>query len=169
MKALLRPSLLVAGLAFATPANAERQPSQPAAIASAVTDCWAAVRPNSVDQTVLQQRGWQAGTVSNAQGAVAIPLKLLGKNGSDVILMLTDIGETPMCSVLSRVEDPAAVSKAAQAVQRALVTADPQVKTARSGKSIVFLSLPNIATLDATGTKDKPAVRIVVGQSAGKK
>ena len=170
MEALLRPVVLFAALAFAGSANAERQPSAPAVIANAVTDCWSAVRPNSVDQTVLQQRGWQQGTVSNAQGTVATPLKFFGKSGSDVMVMLTGTGETPMCSVLSRVENAAAVSSAAQAAQRALVAADPQVKTARSGKSIVFISLPRIATLDATGSKDKPAVRIVVGyQDPGKK
>jgi hypothetical protein len=169
MEALLKSFTLLAGLALAAPASAERQPSPPAAIANAVTDCWAAVRPNSVDQTVLQQRGWQQGTVSNAQGTVETPLKLFGKSGSDVMVMLTGTGETPMCSVLSRVENPAAVSSAAQAAQRALVAADPEVKTARSGKSIVFISLPRIATLDATGSKDKPAVRIVVGyQKPGK-
>ena len=83
--------------------------------------------------------------------------------------MLMGASAAPMCSVVSRVENAAAVSKAAQAVQQVLVAADPEVKTARSGKSIVFLSLPKIATLDATGSKDKTAVRIVVGYSAEKK
>jgi hypothetical protein len=166
---LLKSLTLLVGLALATQASAEMPPSPPADIASAVADCWAAVRPNSIDQAVLRQRGWRAGKISDAQGAVATPLQPYGKNGSNVLVMLMGMSDAPMCSVLSRVENAAAVSKAAQAVQQVLVGADPQVKTARSGKSIVFLSLPRIATLDATGTKDKPAVRIVAGYSAEKK
>ena len=154
MEALLKLLTLMSSVALAAPASAERLPSQPADIAGAVADCWAAVRPNAVDQAVLRQRGWQVGTIKAADGAVATPLQLFGKHGSNVIVMLMGAEETPMCSVVSPVESVEAVSKAAQAVQRALVAADPQVKTARSGKSIVFLALPKSATLDATGTKN---------------
>ena len=167
--ALRRSLPLLAGLALATQASAEMPPSPPGDIASAVADCWAAVRPNSIDQAVLRQRGWQPSKIEGAQRGVATSLQPYGKSGSNVLVMLMGTSDVPMCSVLSRVENAAAVSKAAQAVQQVLVAADPQVKTARSGKSIIFLSLPRIATLDATGTKDKPAVRIVAGYSAEKK
>ena len=168
MRALLKPTAFVAGLAFAVPANAELRPSTPDAIASAVADCWAAVGPKFVDQAVLQQRGWQAGTISNA-GSAAQALKIFGKSGSDALVMLMGTADKPMCSVAARVESVEAVSKSAQAVQKTLVAGDPQVITSRSGKSVVFLSLPRLATFDSTGTKDKPAVRIVAGYSAEKK
>ena len=169
MKALLKSLTFLAGLALAGPASAELRPSPPNSIASAVADCWAAVGSRSVNQAVLQQRGWQPGTITNAQGAVATPLKPFSKAGSNVLVMLMGTAEKPMCSVAARVENAAAVSLAAQAVQKTLVSADPQVATARSGKSIVFIALPRLATLEATGTRDKPAVRIVTGYSAEKK
>ena len=168
MRALLKPAAFVAGLAFALPANAELRPSTPDAIASAVADCWAAIGPKFVDQAVLQQRGWQAGTIRNAGAAAQAP-RIFGKNGSDALVMLMGTADKPMCSVPARVESIEAVSKAAQAVQKTLVAGDPQVITSRSGKSVVFLSLPRLATFDSTGTKDKPAVRIVAGYSAEKK
>lgn len=160
-------TIMAAGLP--SPAAAKLGPANPEAIASAVADCWAAVRPGSVDQAVLRERGWQAGSATGDKRAEATPLQLFGKSGSGVLVMLVGSAEMPMCSVVSRVESAEAVSKAAQAVQATLVAADPQVKTARSGKSIVFVSLPRIATLDATGTKAEPAVRIVAGYSAEKK
>ena len=169
MKALLRSLILLASLALSAPASAELLPSPPDAIARAVSDCWAAVGSRSVNQAVLLQRGWQPGTINNAQGAVATPLKPFSKTGSNVLVMLMGTAEKPMCSVAARVENAAAVSLAAQAVQKTLVDTDPKVATARSGKSIVFIALPRLATLDATGTKDKPAVRIVTGYSAEKK
>ena len=169
MEALLKSLTLLVSLALAAPANAELRLSPPEAIASATADCWAAVGSRSVNQAVLLQRGWQPGTITSAQGAVATPLKPFSKTGSNVIVMLMGTADKPMCSVAARVEDAAAVSLAAQAVQKTLVGADPKVATARSGKSIVFIALPRIATLEATGTKDKPAVRIIVGYSAEKK
>jgi hypothetical protein len=145
---LLKLAAFLAGLAFAVPANAELRPSTPDAIASAVADCWAA---------------------SNAGGSAAHAPKIFGKNGSDALVMLMGTADKPMCSVAARVESIEAVSKAAQAVQKTLVAGDPQVITSRSGKSVVFLSLPRLATFDSTGTKDKPAVRIVAGYNAEKK
>ncbi len=168
-EALLKLAAFLAGLAFAVPANAELRPSTPDAIASAVADCWAAIGPKFVDQAVLQQRGWRAGTISNAGGSAAQAPKIFGKNGSDALVMLMGTADKPMCSVAARVESIEAVSKAAQAVQKTLVAGDPQVITSRSGKSVVFLSLPRLATFDSTGTKDKPAVRIVAGYNAEKK
>ena len=160
---------IFAALVLAAPASVGSQPSPPAAIASAVGDCWAAVGPGSVDQTVLRQRGWQPGKFTGAPAGVPTSLHPFGKSGANVILLVTASAGKPTCSVVSRVESAAAVSTAAQAVQQALVAADPEVKTARSGKSIVFLALPRIATLDATGTKDKPGVRIVAGYNAEQK
>ncbi len=157
--------LLTAALLVGTPASALAQltPSQPDAVANAVVDCWAAVGAKIVDKTALVQRGWQAGSVSDPQGSrVDTPLQVYGKSGSNVVLMLMSGASSPTCSIVSRVGSAVDVSLAAQAVQRRLTATDPQVKTARSGRSIVFLSLPKIAMLDATGTKAEPGVRIVV-------
>ena len=158
-------SVLAAALLVGTPtfALAQLKPGKPEAVADAVADCWAAVGAKGVDKVVLGQRGWQAGSISDPQGGrVDTPLQVYGKSGSNVMLMLMSVADSPACSVVSRVNAPEDVSLAAQTVQRRLTAADAQVKTARSGRSVVFLSLPKIAMLDSTGTKAQPGVRIVV-------
>lgn len=157
--------LLAAALLGAMPmsASAQLKPNKPETVADAVADCWAAVGAKAVDKTVLARSGWKAGSITDQQGGqVNSPLQVYGKAGADVVIMLMHTGNSPACSIVSRLSSASDVSLAAQAVQRRLTAADPQVKTARSGRSIVFLSLPKIALLDATGTKVQPAVRIVV-------
>jgi hypothetical protein len=109
--------------------------------------------------------------VSSPDGrAVATPLRFYDKAGSNVMLMLMDSADVIGCTILSRVNKPEDASVAAGAIRKSLVALNPEVKTSRSGKSIVFIALPRIAMLDATGTKDKPNVRIVVSyQKPGKK
>jgi hypothetical protein len=165
--------LLAAALLVGTPISASAQfiPSKPDAVADAVASCWAAVGSKAVDQAVLARSGWKPGSIADPRGArINTPLQVYGKAGSNVVLMLMSTAKLPACSVVSRVSSASDVSLAAQAVQRRLTSVDPQVKTARSGPSIVFLALPKIAMLDATGTKAKPSVRIVVSyNNPGKK
>ena len=152
---------LIAGAA--TCATAQMTPSQPDTVAQAVIDCWAAVGAKGVDKALLVQRGWRAGSITAPGGrAVDTPLQVYGKSGSNVVLMLLKTASAPACTITSRVGTAADVSLAARAIQRRLMVVDPQVKTARSGRSIVFLSLPKIAMLDATGTKAQPAIRAIV-------
>ncbi len=160
--------LVAAALLFGTPISASAQliPSKPEAVADAVADCWAAVGSKAVDQAVLAQSGWKPGSIADPRGAgINTPLQVYSKANTNVLLMLMSTAKSPACSIMSRVSSAADVSLAAQAVQRRLTSIDPQVKTARSGPSIVFLALPKIAMLDATGTKAKPSVRIVVSFS----
>jgi hypothetical protein len=145
-------------------ASAQLRPSAPEAVAEAVADCWAAVGAKEVDRAALTRAGWAAGSITDPKGgSVGTPLQLYGKAGSNVVLMLMRTAKTPACTVMSRVGSTADVSLVAQAVQRRLTAAEPQVKTTRSDGSIVFIALPKIAMLDATGTKAQPAVRISVG------
>ena len=77
--------------------------------------------------------------------------------------MIAEGSSTPMCSVIARVASPDDLGKAAGAIQKKLVALNPQVKATRDGDSLVFLALPKLAMADSTGSKDKPAIRIVVG------
>jgi hypothetical protein len=165
-------SIFAAALLAGMPVSAfaQMKASQPEAIADAVVDCWAAVGSSSVDTAVLGKRGWQAGSIQDPKGGqIKTPLQVYGKPGSNVVLMLVSTASSPACSIVSKVTAASDVSLAAQAAQRRLTAFDPQVKTARSGSSIVFLSLPKIATLDATGTKAAPGVRVIVSFGAPEK
>ena len=149
-------------IALAAPAGAELGPSTPEAIAGAVSDCWAAVGP-SVDETKLQQLGWKVGTWSSPDGkAEATPLRVYGKAGSNVLLMLTDDAQMPLCTVLSAVAKPDDINLAAGAIQNSLIALDPELKATRSGKGIVFIALPRLAMVNGGVGKGKPSVRVVV-------
>jgi hypothetical protein len=152
----------IAAVALAAPASAELGPSPSSAIAGAVSDCWS-VAGTSIDEARLQQLGWKAGTMSSPDGKpVATPLRFYGKAGSNVMLMLMNQPGMTGCTVLSRVTRLEDVNSAAGAIQKSLLALNPEIKTTRSGQSIVFIALPRIAMLDATGTKAKPNVRVVV-------
>ena len=143
-------------------------PSSPDVIASAVADCWTAAGSSSVDESKLKQFGWKVGSMSSPDGkTVETPMRFYSKSGSYVMLML--MAGANSCTIVSRVNKLDDIGKTVGAVQKALVGLDPLVKTARSGSSIVFLSLPRIAMLDATGTKEKPGARITVGYQTPEK
>jgi len=55
------------------------------------------------------------------------------------------------------------------AVKQSLLAIDPNVKAAASNGGIVFIDLPRLAMLNATGSKEKPGMRIVVGYEASEK
>jgi len=157
----------VASVSVAAPAQRPGGLQSAAAgdIAAAVTDCWNAVRIGAVDREKLEAVGWKVATASDGKGkALAMPIALYGKSGSNALIMLP--GPTPaisICSVMASVQSPPDIGKAIGTIQRALIALDPQVKTARSGTGIAFLALPRVAMADVTGTKEKPGLRIVVG------
>jgi hypothetical protein len=154
-------------MALAAPAG-KPLPASPDDIAAAVGDCWNAVSLGSVDRAQLEARGWTAGTPAarNGRPVVGVP-SLHGKAGSNAIIMLVDAPELrSICTVIGVVASTEDIGKAAGAVQRTLLAVDPKVKAARSENSIVFLSLPRIAMLEPTGTKDRPATRISVAYKA---
>src|SRR5688500_15427725 len=137
--------LLAAALLVGTPIAASAQfiPSKPEAVADAVADCWAAVGSKAVDQAVLARSGWKAGSLAESRGArIDTPLQAYAKATTTVVLMLMSTAKAPACSIVSRVSSTSEVSLPARAIQGRLTSVDPQVKTTRSGGSIVFLSLP---------------------------
>ena len=172
MQALIKRALLVTallpGMSVAAPLQ---RPASADDIAAAVGDCWTAVGPNTVERAKLEARGWKAGSPSSSDGKPSIsPIIFYGKTGSNIVIMLGGPpGNPPMCTVLSSVASLQEINKAAGSVQRTLLAFDPKVTAARSGGSIVFISLPRIAMLDPTGTKDKPATRITVGYQTPEK
>jgi hypothetical protein len=162
MAALRKPAILMLATLLATPAAAQMRPSSPDDIAAGVSDCWAAVGPETVSLDLLRQRGWEAGSIESAKGPVETPLKFYGKSGSNVVMMLQADDDSPTCSIMSRVAKVADIDRAAQAAQRSLSTVDPQLKATRSDNALVFLSLPKIGMIQASGTKDAPGVRVIV-------
>ena len=155
---------LAAGLV--APGAAQMKPNSPEAIASAVTDCWTSTGTTSVDEARLRQLGWAAGSVRSANGKpVDNPMRIYGKRGSSVVLMILPSTTMAGCAILSRVAKPTDIGATAQLLFTKLKAIDPAVvggKGSGNGQ-IVYLSLPRVAELSATGTKEKPATRIVVG------
>jgi len=141
------------------------QPASANDIAGAVSACWSAVGPNGIDTARLVKSGWTAGTVTDPQGkAITLPMSLYAKGGSNAIVMAgRNEGKQSMCAVVAKLRSQAEVNAALPVIKQALVAIDPKVKAARNGGGVVFIDLPRLAMLNATGTKDQPGMRVVVG------
>jgi len=159
-------------VSLVAPAEAQLKPNSPEVIASAATDCWTASGQSTIDEARLQQLGWAAGSIRSPDGkTIDNPLRIFGKQGSSVVLMIMNTPTMTACTIMSRVKKPTDIGATAQLLFSKLKAIDPAVKGGRGGKpgEIVYLSLPRIAELVATGTKEKPGTRIVVGYSFAEK
>ena len=164
--------VLFAAISLSAAASAQTglQPAAADDIAGAVTDCWNAVGAKKVDRGSLEAAGWEFAPGSDAQGKpVKTPLLLYARAGRQAAIMIAEGARTPMCSVIARVGTPEDLGKTAAAIQKKLLALDPQVKATRDGDSLVFLALPKLVMADSTGSKDKPALRIVVGYQDSEK
>jgi hypothetical protein len=164
---LLKSVLLVAALTLPAAASAQQASLQPASagdVAAAVSSCWSAVGASGVDPAKLQAAGWSAASAVDKDGkSVALPMGVYGKTGANAVIITNPAasGES-LCTVVARVT-PTQVNTTISTVKQALVAVDPSVKAARDEGGIVFLALPRLAMLNATGSKEKPGMRIVVG------
>ncbi len=151
-------------------ASAQMKPNAPEAIASAAADCWSASSAPTVDEARLRQLGWAAGSVQSPKGkAVDTPLRIYGKGGSSVVMMILNTPGMASCSVVSRVAKPTDIGATAQLLFTKLKAIDPAVRGGKGAGNgqILYLSLPRVAELSATGTRERPGTRIVVGYQDG--
>ncbi|HKP34423.1 MAG TPA: hypothetical protein VJT70_06560 [Sphingomicrobium sp.] len=163
MIGLKQVSVGIAALASATVAPAELRPSTPDAIADAAVDCWQSVGPAAVDEAKLRALGWKAGSTSANGRPIDIPVKVYGKSGSNVMLMLMNTGGQSGCVITALVPKVEDIRTAAQSLLMKLRAIDPAVKGARQGQSVAYVSLPRVAQLAPAGTAQKPATRIIIG------
>ena len=167
MLTLRKAALLFAALAVPAAASAQTAGLQPASagdIASAVSSCWGAVGASGVDPAKLQAAGWSSASAVDKQGkSVALPMNVYGKTGANAVIITNPAQSSDgLCTVVARI-NPAQVNTTISTVKQALVAVDPTVKAARDDGGIVFLALPRLAMLNATGSKEKPGMRVVVG------
>ena len=165
-------SASVAALLALAPAAAAAQPvSTPQAIVDAAADCWQAVGPKAIDQAGLAAKGWMPGEMKDKDGkAIASPLKFMGKPGSGVMLITFPDSKAPGCTAMSRVDSVAAYKTLGDLLLNRMKSLEPGLKAGRNGPNGIALMGGNrIALLELTGSKDKPAARIVVGYSASEK
>ena len=168
---LKRLALLAMLPAAAHAAQPGMQPSAPDKIVAATMDCWAAVGATKVDRALLQSRGWTAGQMKSAKGEVVkSELAFYGKAGSSVMIMLADSAKAKSsCTVVSRVATPSDIATTATQLSKAIKAAAPDARAARSDLSIAYIGGSRAVMLEPTGTKDKPATRIIVAFAAPEK
>ncbi len=172
MPTLRKAGLLLAALAVPMAASAQQTSLQPASagdVAAAVSSCWGAVGPTGVDAAKLQASGWSAASAVDKQGkSVALPMSVFGKSGANAMIVTTPGQPDNLCTVVAAVT-PAQVNTTISTVKQALLAVDPNVKAARDDGGIVFIALPRLAMLNATGSKQEPGMRIVVGYQTPEK
>jgi hypothetical protein len=164
---------LLALAAAAAPAQppAQMQAGSPADFAVAVSSCWNAVGPTGVDLTKLVADGWTAASATGSNGkTIALPIGIYGKSGVNALVMASgNTGDQGICAVVGRLRSIDDAKTVLPAVKQSLLAIDPNVKAASSNGGIVFIDLPRLAMLNATGSKEKPGMRIVVGYEASEK
>jgi hypothetical protein len=147
------------------------QSASAADVAVAVSSCWKAVVPGGVDLTKLKAEGWTPASATDPSGkAIALPVGIYGKSGVNAIVMANaDTAGKSVCAVVGGLRSIDDIKGVLPVVKQALLTIDPNVKAASSNGGIVFIDLPRLAMLNATGSKEKPGVRVVVGYEASEK
>ena len=164
-------SLALALLTLSAAAASAQTPNPPAAIVEAVADCWEATGPAAIDTAKLTAKGWALGGLKDKDGkAVDTPLRFYGKKDSTITVMVLPTGESPACSVSSRVGAIADYKPLMDQLLNRLKLLEPALKTGRAGTNgAAFLGGGRIALIEPTGTQTEPAARIVVGMSASEK
>ncbi|MEA1071876.1 hypothetical protein [Sphingomonas sp. LY160] len=167
-KALLLIGLMPLSVAMAQTAKSGMAPNPPAKIAAATMDCWAVTGGATVDRAQLQSRGWQAGKLAFADGKpVASPLTFYSKTDSGVVILLSSEGKSAgACTVLSAVTSAQDIAVVATQVDSAVKAQVSGATMSKTETSILFAGGNRVALLQGTGTKDKPAARIIVAPKA---
>lgn len=170
--AALRGLMLVAAGMTAvagSPAAAKLGPASPEAIASAAADCWEAVGPGTVDEAVLQSKGWSAGSVQSKGKVVETPLRFYGKKGSSVLLMLMDQPKAFGCTILSAVAQSRDLETSSRMLLARLQAMDPAIKGTRRGAATFYVSGPKVVAFQPGDEAKEPAVRIAVVYTSSEK
>jgi hypothetical protein len=158
-------AIFVSMLASAAAAQvSSMQPASTQEIATAVSACMAAVRPNSVDDAALIAAGWSRGVLKDAKGkTIPAPVNIYGRKGASLMLLTTQ--GKGACTTIARIERPELGRAVADAIS-AQVKSQPKRD---KNKDLFWFAGKNAIQLAATGDVSKPAVRIVVLQIAEKK
>jgi hypothetical protein len=142
------------------------KPAQPAAIAASAASCAAALSPSGVDEPRLVADGWQEGSVNSGGKAVATPLRFFGRGNTVLLLMREEKPASPNCVIMARMKSVRDFPAILQATGAAL---GGKLAGTGNGSAMWLLSGGKAAQIQATGSRSKPAVRVVVVQTSGGK
>jgi hypothetical protein len=163
-KAALFLALALGLTAAAAAQSGGMQPASANDVAAAVSNCWTAVSGSGLESSKLEALGWKPASTVDAQGkTVALPMTVYGKTGANSIIVANPgPASQSLCTVVASIGSLTQINAAISTIKQSLIALDPNVKAARSDGGIVFIALPRLAMLNATGSKAKPGVRVVV-------
>ena len=149
--------LLAATSAFAAPASAQLKPASQADIAAATEQCLAASTAEGVDIVAIEQAGWMAATASGDGETIATPLRIYSKSANGALIMTGRDGDaaSKVCIVMARIgklKDYSALTSVMSA------TYGEPLKV--EGNERIWSADGKMIQMDATGSREKPSVRI---------
>ena len=157
----MRSSVVAALVTFGLAAPLQGQGMTPAAneeFLTAARSCAAATSPTAVDPRKLEADGWKKATMSSNGKPVATPLTMYGKG--HLLLMFDAAGTSPLCIVTGRLGSIGEFPK----LQAAFAAAyGAPIKDDGKGEQMFVAPDHRIVDLAATGSADRPAVRVGVG------
>ncbi|HEY5712893.1 MAG TPA: hypothetical protein VIT38_13450 [Allosphingosinicella sp.] len=152
-------ALIPAGALAQNPASG-LPPVAPAAIIDAAQSCGNAVTTERLDEQRLAADGWTLGSVTNNGRAADTPLRFFSRNS---IMLVTTPGEAS-CFVMARLES----RQSFVAVRDGMTAAFGRpFRADASGMTQWILTESRAAQLDATGSREQPAVRISIIHMSG--
>ena len=155
---------VAAAAALAVPASAQLKPASEAHITAATAQCLAATTAEGIDTDIIESAGWEAATASKDGKAIAMPLGIYGASGNDAMIMTGPKGEAAnkVCIVMARMGK----LKEYDALASAMSARYGKPLKVEGGKRI-WSADGKIIQMDASGSRDKPSVRIATMAVSG--
>ena len=157
-------ALVVASLP-ALPAQAQLRPATADHIGEAVGRCIAATSTAGLNLERLAEGGWQRAKTQSGEEKVDAPIPIYGKAGNRAVIIAAPTEAAPACIVTARIEHFDVVSATTQGMSRALKVSPMKSE----GNETYWRYGPLIIQLAATGTREKPGIRVGVVAVAGEK
>lgn len=134
------------------------EPATAASIVSAARSCVDSVTPTAVDESRLASDGWRPGKITKDGQEIEASLRFYGRGNDNVLLMIMAGEGAGGCSLMARIDQVAEYQNVASALAAELGAKPFQSKASEA----TWLVQRKAVQLSATGTQEKPAVRIAV-------
>ncbi len=139
----------------AAPAAAEMRAAPVGEIFESYNDCFAATNGGTLDPTELEKLGWSRATISSDGKAVEDGPIIYGHGQRAPIILLSGTGGAGICIVNARIKSFAVFEEFTAAFGGKLH------KPNKDGE-ITFMAEGRPVQIAPTGSRDKPAMRLVV-------
>jgi hypothetical protein len=143
-------------------------PAPSGAIVKAVQSCLDAVSLSGADAAKLKSEGWEQATDAQGKPANTGDVGMFERDGVLAFTTKPQGDGHGACTLMARIDDTATASEIAEALDQAL---GGQAQKPDNNDGEIYWVLPGqkFVDLSASGTKDRPSVRLTIAQGTEEK